>query len=174
MTTTPQAPVERDVRDAVEQFLYLEAELLDDGRFEEWLDVLADDIEYLMPTRVTRSRGDGSEFLPDMYHFEENKYRLRKRVERLGSEYAWAEDPPSRTRHAVSNVRVRLGEGPGAFAVRSVLLLYRSRGETADHDLLSAERHDVVRREHDGWKLARRVILLDQATVATHNLSVFL
>ena len=174
MTTTPHAPVGRDVRDAVEQFLYFEAELLDDGRFEEWLDVLADDIEYLMPTRVTRSRGDGSEFLADMYHFEENKYRLRKRVERLGSEYAWAEDPPSRTRHAVNNVRVRPGEGTDEFAVRSVLLLYRSRGETADHDLLSAERHDVVRREPDEWRLARRVILLDQATVATHNLSVFL
>jgi 3-phenylpropionate/cinnamic acid dioxygenase small subunit len=172
--TTTHAPVERDVRDAVEQFLYLEAELLDDGRFEEWLDVLADDIEYLMPARVTRARGDGSEFVADTYHFEENKYRLRKRIERLGSEYAWAEDPPSRTRHAVSNVRVHVGEGPDEFAVRSVLLLYRSRGETADHDLLSAERHDVVRHEHGGWKLARRVILLDQATVATHNLSVFL
>ena len=40
-----------------------------------------------------------------MAHFDEDRYALDKRVERLLTEHAWTEDPPSRTRHLVTNVR---------------------------------------------------------------------
>ena len=95
------------------------------------------------------------------------------RVRRLRSPGAFSEDPPSRTRHFVSNVRVRLGDREGEVEVVSNLLLYRSRGESTHYDLFSAERRDVVRHVDGSWKLARRDILLDQAVLGAQDLSVF-
>jgi 3-phenylpropionate/cinnamic acid dioxygenase small subunit len=58
--------------------------------------------------------------------------------------------------------------------VRTNLLLYRSRGSDPRHDILSAERKDILRKEDDQWRLRKRVILLDHSVLTTHNLSVFL
>ncbi|WP_319455888.1 MULTISPECIES: 3-phenylpropionate/cinnamic acid dioxygenase subunit beta [unclassified Mycobacterium] len=177
MTTTeitPDLPVDRGVYDEVRDFLFLEAELLDDGRLEDWLGLLTDDVQYLMPVRVTRARGEGTGFLDNIFHFEENKYRLAKRIERLAGEYAWAEDPPSRTRHVISNIRARPGAAPDEVLVKSIVILYRTRGDSPAYDLLSAERCDVLRHGEGGWQLAHRRILVDQSTLATHSLSVFL
>ncbi len=165
----PDAQVQRELEAA----LLLEAELLDDNRLRDWLDLLAPDVQYRMPVRATRERGSGSEFV-DMAHFEEDRGQLELRVRRLETTTVWAEDPPSRTRHFVSNIRVAAGDGEDGVQVKSNLLLYRSRGDSPSHDLLSAERQDLWRRLDGEWKLARRTILLDQSTVATHNLAVFL
>jgi ethylbenzene dioxygenase subunit beta len=158
----------------VYSFLMREAELLDERREREWLELFTDDAEYLMPVRVNRERVEGNGFSEDAFYFEETRGSLELRVRRLETEYAWAEDPPSRTRHFVTNVRVAEGEEEDEVAVRSNLLLYRSRGSVPHHDLLSAERKDVLRKEDGQWKLRRRVILLDHAVLMTHNLSVFL
>ena len=170
----PPRLVAEEVRREVRDFLLLEAELLDDGRFRDWLNLLAADIDYRMPVRVTRERGAGPGFATDAWHFAEDRHRLEMRVHRLETGAAWAEDPPSRTRHFISNIRVTAGETDLEVRAKSNLLLYRTRGDVPAHDLLSAERHDLLRREVGGWKLARRVILLDQTTVTTHNFSVFL
>ena len=78
-----------------------------------------------------------------------------------------------RTRHFVSNVRARELDA-GQTEVRSNLLLYRNRGSDPGHDLLSGERIDALRRQDGGWRLARRRVLLDQATLGTKNLGIFL
>jgi 3-phenylpropionate/cinnamic acid dioxygenase small subunit len=127
-----------------------------------------------MPVRVNRERAEGSGFSEDSFYFEETLGSLELRVRRFETEFAWAEDPPSRTRHFVTNVRVAPGEEEDEVVVRSNLLLYRSRGSAPDHDLLSAERKDVLRKEDGQWKLRRRVIYLDHHVLETHNLSVFL
>ena len=158
----------------VYSFLMDEAEMLDDHREREWLELFTDDAEYLMPVRVTRERGEGDGFSEDSNYFEETRGSLELRVRRLETEYAWAEDPPSRTRHFVTNIRVAEGEEEDEVAVKSNLLLYRSRGSDPEHDLISAERRDVLRKEEGQWKLRRRVILLDHSVVTTHNLAVFL
>jgi 3-phenylpropionate/cinnamic acid dioxygenase small subunit len=158
----------------VYSFLMHEAELLDEHREREWLELFTDDAEYLMPVRVNRERVEGDGFSEEAFYFEETRGSLELRVRRLETEYAWAEDPPSRTRHFVSNVRVAEGEEENEVAVRSNLLLYRSRGSHPDHDLLSAERKDVLRKEEGQWKLKKRVILLDHSVLTTHNLSIFL
>jgi len=158
----------------VYSFLMHEAELLDERRERDWLDLFTDDAEYLMPVRVNRERGEGDGFSKEAYYFEETPGSLELRVRRLETEYAWAEDPPSRTRHFVTNVRVAPGEEDDEVAVRSNLLLYRSRGSVPHHDLLSAERRDVLRKEEGQWKLKKRVILLDHSVLETHNLSIFL
>ena len=158
----------------VYSFLMHEAELLDGHRERDWLDLFTDDAEYLMPVRVNRERGEGDGFSEEAFYFEETRGSLELRVRRLETEYAWAEDPPSRTRHFVTNVRVAEGEEENEVAVRTNLLLYRSRGSDPHHDLISAERKDILRKEDGQWKLRKRVILLDHSVLTTHNLSVFL
>ena len=169
---------------AAHQFLVEEAALLDTADYAGWLGLLCDDIRYLMPVRVTTARGAGFDTLADMGHFDEDLYALRKRVQRLATDHAWTEDPPSRTRHFVTNVRTfRSSAFPndGAFRsdgvefrVESAVLLFRSRGDTREADLVSAGRTDVLRETAAGLRLARREILVDEAVLRTQNLAVFL
>lgn len=161
------------VREAIEDVLFEEAALLDAGAFDAWLGLLAADVTYRMPVRMTRERGQAPDASDEMQHFWEDRATLQLRVDRLRTEFAWAEDPPSRTRHFVSNIRVRPAGRAGEFDVSSYLLVYRSRGDLPA-DLISAERRDVWRETDAGWRLAARRILIDQATLATKNLGIFL
>jgi len=158
---------------AAHQFLVEEAALLDAADYAGWLGLLCEDIRYVMPVRVTTARGAGFDTLADMGHFDEDMYALRKRVQRLATDHAWTEDPPSRTRHFVTNVRTFREEGDG-LRVESALLLFRSRGDTREADLISAGRTDRLRATPDGLKLARREIVVDESVLRTQNLAVFL
>jgi len=158
---------------AAHQFLVEEAALLDAADYAGWLGLLCEDIRYLMPVRVTTARGAGFDSLADMGHFDEDMYALRKRVQRLATDHAWTEDPPSRTRHYVTNVRT-FRAGPDELRVESALLLFRSRGDTRDADLISAGRADLLRETPGGLMLARREITVDEAVLRTQNLAVFL
>ena len=166
-----------DLRRQVEDFLYFEAELLDDRKLREWFDLLADDIRYWMPIRHnTLERPD--EITDELskpgegFYFDDNKQSLKIRVERAYARNAWAEMPPSRTRHLVSNVRIKRDDGK-EIQVHSNFFVYRTRMET-DQDMFVGERHDVLRRVGDGLKIAKRTIILDQAVLAAKNISVFL
>jgi phthalate 3,4-dioxygenase subunit beta len=156
---------------AAHQFLVEEAALLDDADYSGWLDLLCADIRYLMPVRVTTARGAPAS--NGMGHFDEDMYALRKRVKRLATDHAWTEDPPSRTRHFVTNVRT-FRHDENNLRVESALLLFRSRGDTREADLISAGRADLLRQTDDGLKLARREITVDEAVLRTQNLAVFL
>ena len=167
-------PATGDEYQAAAEFLLREAELLDGRRWREWLALMTDDVVYAMPVRVTKERTLEASILTDMDHFRENHFSLRKRIERLETEYAWTEDPPSRTRHFVTNVRVTRGERDGELAVKSYLLLFRSRGDVRPAEVLSAERVDVLRQVDGGLRLARRTILVDESVLPTQNLAIFL
>ena len=117
---------------AAHQFLVEEAALLDAADYAGWLDLLCEDIRYVMPVRVTTARGAGFDSLADMGHFDEDMYALRKRVQRLATDHAWTEDPPSRTRHFVTNVRTFRHRTGMSLRVESALLLFRSRGDTRE------------------------------------------
>jgi len=158
---------------AARQFLVEEAALLDAADYAGWLDLLCEDIRYLMPVRVTTARGAGPGTLAGMGHFDEDMYALRKRVQRLATDHAWTEDPPSRTRHFVTNVRT-FRAAASELRVQSALLLFRSRGDTREADLLSAGRADLLRETADGLRLARREITADESVLRTQNLAVFL
>ncbi|ORA10065.1 3-phenylpropionate/cinnamic acid dioxygenase subunit beta [Mycobacterium arosiense] len=159
------------------QFLVDEAYLLDAQHYEAWLDTLTDDVRYVMPVRVTTARGAGYDTSPGMDHFDEDKYSLSQRVARMGTEHAWAEDPPSRLRHFITNVRTFEPDDPEDtvhLLVESAELLFRSRGDVNDGALLSCGRRDVLRRCGDRWKLARRRIIADESVLRMQNLAVFL
>jgi 3-phenylpropionate/cinnamic acid dioxygenase small subunit len=156
------------------EFLHREAELLDRGEFEEWLGLLAEDITYRLPVSVNRSRKAKAETAQETEIFSDNKASLTLRVKRLGTDFAWAESPPSRTRHLVTNVRARQGAAPEEVEVASYFLVYRNRSSYSHSDLFSGERQDLLRRVDGEWRLARRVIHLDQAVIGSRNISIFL
>jgi 3-phenylpropionate/cinnamic acid dioxygenase small subunit len=170
-----------DIHFEVEQFYYTEAELLDDGRFTDWLDLLADDLDYWMPTRTNRLRRQQALSISargEAAFYDETKESLAWRIRRFDSGMAWAEDPPSRTRHLVTNVVVHhddsdQGTGPDDLVVRSAFLVYRNRLER-EENVFAGRRTDLLRRSPDGGlKVARRVILLDQSVLQAKNISTF-
>jgi len=156
------------------RWLIEEAYTLDDQRYEDWLETLTEDIHYLMPVRVTTALGAGYSTSPGMAHWDENKYSLSRRVARFLTEHAWTEDPPSRLRHYVTNIRTFDTDVTGELIADSAVLLFRSRGDTNPASLVSAQREDVLRRVGDTYQLARRVILVDESVLHTQNLAIFL
>jgi 3-phenylpropionate/cinnamic acid dioxygenase small subunit len=113
MTTTTISPqvLERLVlKDEVEQFVYREAALLDERRYEEWIDLMAEDIHYFMPIRKNIKFDEwdreNSDTASEISWFDEGKEVLEGRVRQLMTGVHWAEEPVSRIRHIISNVRV--------------------------------------------------------------------
>lgn len=171
----PAEAVSTAARLAAEDFLIAEAALLDDRRFAEWLELFADDLEYVVPVRTTRRTGNGSDVDWESRHFDDTKASMSLRVRRLTeTDVAWAEDPPSFTRRMVSNFRYAPGPADTELTVKTNLLLFRSRGTKGTHDLIAGERTDVLRLVDGALKIAKRHVVLDQATLGTKNLGVFL
>lgn len=154
----------------ISQYLSVEARILDERRFDDWLELLTDDVSYRMPVRRTREIKDGGDFAETSY-FEDDKSTLTTRLARLGTTSAWSEDPPTRTRHFVTNVVVDHGDRDDEISVSSNLFLTRSRGNLPVNDILTASREDVLRLVDGVWKIARRRVFVDQAVIGTHNLS---
>lgn len=156
----------------VEQFLYEEAALLDARRYRDWLGLLADDIHYWMPIRRTVTLADiDREFTKqgDMAFFDDDRELLEMRVRKLEAGSAWSEDPPSRSRHFVTNVRITAVEGD-EITVEVCFHLYRTRLET-EVDSWIGRRTDVLRRHGGSFRLARRHLFLDQTLIRATNMS---
>lgn len=172
-------PLDEDIRLHFEvQRLYtVEAQLLDQHRYADWLELFADDLHYWAPVRTNRLRrqqalADGAP--GEVAIFDETKASLAWRIRRFESGMAWAEDPPSRTRHLITNVAVREGDDPGDYVAESAFLCYRNRLER-EVDLYAGGRTDLLRRTEEGALLiARRTILLDQNVLLAKNISTFL
>ena len=165
-----------ELQHEIEQFLFHEAHLLDAHRYDDWLGLFADDVHYWMPTRSNRLGRDQARErsqIGEAANFDETFPDLARRVFRLNTGKAWAEDPPSRTRHLVTNVRASCSANENEYDVESHFLVYRNRSQTKV-DIWVGARHDVLR--HLGpqtWQIASRVVVLDQSTVLSSNLSVF-
>jgi p-cumate 2,3-dioxygenase beta subunit len=112
-------------RDAIEEFVYLEAALIDDRRFEEWRALFTPDGRYLI---VTPNLLNAESASPDneLFLVADDVSRLALRVKRLMDGNAHAESPPSKTRHCLSNVRFSSGPG-NEVTVRANFITYRSR-----------------------------------------------
>jgi 3-phenylpropionate/cinnamic acid dioxygenase small subunit len=169
--------MDSDLRHTIEDLLYLEAELLDERRLREWLDLFTDDVHYWMPVRhnpADRPNSPAEELsnLGESYYFNDSKESLRLRVERLYLKTAWAEMPPSRTRHLISNIRIKKDDGV-EIDVQSNFMVYRTRMEK-DEDFFVGTRTDILRRVDDKLRIARRTILVDQAVLTAKNISIFL
>jgi 3-phenylpropionate/cinnamic acid dioxygenase small subunit len=156
------------------QFYIDEAWLLDDRKYDEWLDLFTEDMTYFMPRRKNVMRRDLDRELTkpgDLNIFEDDKDMMRVRVARLESGWAWSEDPPSRTRHIIGNLKVTPQED-GDVRARTAFLVYKSHLET-NEDLFSGYRDDLLKRVDGGWKIAERTVVLDHNVLLSKNISIF-
>jgi 3-phenylpropionate/cinnamic acid dioxygenase small subunit len=145
-------------RDEAERFLYAEARLLDDRRLDDWLALFEDECLYWLPI----GEGDTAREPSIVY---DDRRRLEERVFRLNETRAYAQEPPSRTQHTVSNVEVEPG-ADGLVLVHSHLVLFEVRvGDASQSGLgvpqtLAARCEHRLRRRGDSWRIARKTVWL--------------
>jgi len=164
----------------VEAFLYHEANLLDDRRYEEWLDLLTDDVRYWVPMRRNVKFGElEREFTregQDINWFDEGKTTLTQRVRQILTGVHWAEEPLSRLSHLVTNVEITEASPSAADAeevsLRCRFIIYRNRVAT-ETDILVGRREDRLRRVDGEWRIAQRQVFLDQNVLLAKNLTFF-
>ncbi len=151
----------------VERFLIDEAVLLDERRLHEWLDLFTDDTRYWMPVVETIDGGRPATeetVPPPMPIFDDDKNFLILRVKRLDTGLAHSEQPPSRTRHLISNVRLGDIEQRGEetdLTAQSNFIVFQSRIDGSDCFFVG-RREDRLRKRDGVWRIARRRIWLDQ------------
>ena len=169
------------LREEIEEFLYQEADLLDQRRFRDWLELLAEDLVYFMPIRRNVKFGQHAEREntrqgEGISWFDEDKWTLTKRVEQILTGVHYAEEPLSRVTHMVSNVRL-LDVAPSADDAQTVtvgcrFLVYQNRVEYESTTFIG-RRTDTLRRAGNSWLIARREIILEQNVLLAKNLSIF-
>src|ERR1700742_2461332 len=168
--TPPRSQAWYALKQDVEDFLYMEADLLDQRMFREWLDLLAAGLVYFMPIRRNVKFGQHAEKEntrqgEGISWFDEDKWTLGKRVEQILTGVHYAEEPLSRVTHMVSNVRL-LEVAPSVESVQEVtagcrFLDYQNRVEYENFTFVG-RRTDELRRMGSSWQIARREIILEQ------------
>lgn len=156
----------------IEQFLYAEAAMLDGREYRAWLDLWTEDCSYWMPIRRTVTLSDiDREFTKrgDMSFYDDDKQALAMRVAKMESGSSWSEDPPSRTRHIVDNIRIT-GVNGAETTVEVAFILYRSRLNT-EESMWVGRRVDTLRRVGKELKLCGREIYLDQTLIRATNMN---
>ncbi len=156
------------------QYLGHEAMLLDEELFQEWLELLDDDLTYEVPIRTVKERDKGAEFVDGVYRMRETKAMLIQRIQRLSTGHAWAEDPTSRTLRTVGSIFVEEIMPDGTARVHSALTIFRQRAQDRHVDLIPARRQDLIRVTGDNCRLLHRRIILTEAVLSTPNLAIFL
>jgi 3-phenylpropionate/cinnamic acid dioxygenase small subunit len=165
----------------VEEHLFYEADLLDQWRYRDWLNLTTDGIRYWAPIRRNVRFGDfgreQSRELEELAWFDDNKATLEMRVRQLESGIHWSEEPLSRVCHVISNIRIVEAfpavEDAEQVTVRSRFAVYRNHQDD-EEGLFFGKREDVLVRQGDGWLLARRSILIDQSVLLAQNLTFLL
>ena len=174
LASTVRVRVGTPIYNALLETLYDEAAALDERRFDDWGAMLAEDLIYQAPIRLTRTGPNRDrDVMRTMFHFDDDYASVMARMGRL-TKSAWAEDPPSRCRRFVTNVRVAERETAGEYEIVSYLLIERNRGDNPENERMTAERRDVWREVDGAYKLARREIIVDQSVLAMSNFAVFL
>ena len=163
-------------RTALRDFLYYESRLLDTQNPKSWLDLLASDIHYYMPSQPSlyRRHIERKETQKNLALYDDNLDMLQRRITRMVHPTAWSEDPPNRTVRQVSNIEVFKSadvRSEKSWKVFSCITIYRSRNE-ADQDLIFARRQDLISLRPEGLRLVKRHITLSQNTLLSKNLNI--
>jgi 3-phenylpropionate/cinnamic acid dioxygenase small subunit len=146
----------------IEDFLWMEADLLDEFRYEEWLDLLTDDVSYWMPIRENVPSREMEEELTsedsdDLSWYSDDKATLTARVGQIRTHVHWADEPFSRVSHIIGNIRILGWTGQDEVRVKSRFVFYRNRHEDEESTFIG-KRIDTLRRVNGEWKIARREI----------------
>jgi len=157
---------------AAHEFLVREAYVQDRRDFDTWLGMMTPDVVYRVP--VTATLGASPHKAGEMDHLSEDFYSLKMRIARLKTNLAWTENPPSRTRHMITNVCCYRTDKEDEVRVLSALLVFRTQGDYQGPDLIAGSREDILRHENDAMRLAQRIVTLDESVLKTQNLAIFL
>jgi p-cumate 2,3-dioxygenase subunit beta len=154
--------IELPSRSEVEDLLYMEAALLDEWRLEEWQGLLTDDAVYeIPPTDVPEGDSRNTLFI-----IADDAVRIRSRVKQLLGKSAWSENPHSRTRRMISNVRV-LGLDGDSILVTANFAVYRMRYESVD-TYVGHYNYKLVRSGND-LRIRERRAILDNEALRPHG-----
>lgn len=165
----------------VEQFFYEEAELLDERRFEAWLDCFHEDVQYFMPMRHNVKFGshaarENTKLEEGISWFNEDKWTLTKRVEQILTGVHYAEEPLSRVSHLITNVMIKQASpdaaSPNTVKTSCRFLVYLNRVEYESYTFVG-KRYDTLVRDGERWLVRYREILLDQNVLLAKNLTTF-
>jgi 3-phenylpropionate/cinnamic acid dioxygenase small subunit len=153
-----------DLRQEVEGFLYLEARLIDEGRLDDWLALFVDDLRYWVP--CNEDDIDPETHVSIVY---DDRARLEARVWRLAhSGIAFAQVPPSRLRHLITNVEVEAANG-GRVVARSNFLLLEVRRNR--QNLYGGYQEHRLRRAGNGWQIETKKVNILTNDLAIDNLT---
>lgn len=142
-------------RAEVEDFLYEEADLLDSWRLDDWLKLLTDDAEYMVPPNDSPNGNHRT----TLFTIADDAERIRQRVIRINDPNCHAEFPKSRTRRFISNVRI-IGQQGDELVVTANFVCYRYRRHERIREYVGQYRY-TLRRSEGGLKIRERRVLLD-------------
>jgi 3-phenylpropionate/cinnamic acid dioxygenase small subunit len=150
-------------RQQVEQFLYYEADLMDEHRYDEWLALWTDDALYWVPTG--RDEIDPKREISLIY---DDRTRLQVRIARLKSGFAHAQEPKSRMRRVVSNIVITETENREILAQSNFLLAELRRGK---QDLFAGRTIHRLRPSQGSFKMVFKKVLLVNNDESIDNLT---
>lgn len=171
--TTTEGVSKLELTLIAQEFLAIEAKLLDERRFWEWYALLDDEIVYHVPLRQGRM-AFADEVPAGAYRLLDSKKHIETRLKRIDSGAAWAETPPSRTLRMVGSLIVETTDRADVIVAESAMLMYRQRGHDERGDTIPVRRRDQLRLTADGVRLLRRDALITEAVLQTPNLGVFI
>jgi 3-phenylpropionate/cinnamic acid dioxygenase small subunit len=165
-------PVEPATQHRIEQFLYREAELLDNFEMRAWLELLDEGMVLTVPIRSDHGPGSSRpDFSPETCYIRDSYEMIAERVEKISKEYAWSENPRSRVRHHIGNIRITEMDD-GEYGVWNNQFVYRSQGDTPDHALLSAQRQTRLGETEEQFEILDRTVYLDHSILPSKNLTL--
>ncbi len=173
VTTSFESMSRAELLALAQEFLAWEAKLLDDRRFDDWYQLLDDELLYEVPLNIARQL-KAEEISATGYRIRDAKSHIKVRIDRLSTGHAWAETPVSRTLRLVGSVLAECTEQPGVIAVESALMLYRQRGHDEPGETIPVRRRDLLRLDGDQLRLLKRRAVITEVTLSTPNLGVFL
>jgi p-cumate 2,3-dioxygenase subunit beta len=142
-------------RAQVEDFLYLEAALLDDWKLDEWQALLTEDAAYYVPPN-DQLEGDHRSTL---FLVADDRERIRQRIIRINDPNCHAEFPKSRTRRMISNVRILETDGDLVTASAN-FVCYRFRRYERIREYVGRYRY-VLKQAGDSFRIRERRVLID-------------
>lgn len=148
---------------SVEEFLYVEADMLDDWRLHEWLGFFAESGRYLIPS-TDKPDGDPAR---DLFLVQDDRFLLEQRINSLQTRAAHAEYPHSRTRRLISNVMAQENED-GTIQVRANFAVFRARNGIVD-TYFGRYRHVLERDGGEGFRFLLRKSILDLDALRPHG-----
>lgn len=170
----------------LERFYFHEARLLDNRQFLQWLALLCQDVRYIIPARVNvqvdnRLRGqedmlsverelEGEDSM-GCPHREENYLLLMLRAERAYKINSWSEHPPARTRRIVGNIELMAQQEDTLSVLTNFHLYYARPGNV--NAIYSGRRSDTLLSLPEGYRIARREVVLDYANIDFPTLGLF-